>query len=79
VGVLSYCQHQQGVARSQRKTSNRKRRHVSVIIGTEELLTNIIFLIDICLFNICFKFNISSNTQHYNNIFINSLGSQNIL
>ena len=47
-----------------------KRRHVNVTIGTEELLTNVIFLTDICLFNICFNFNISSSTQHYNNIFI---------
>jgi len=48
-------QHQQGIARSQRKTSNNKGRHVDVIIGTEQLLTNIVFLIDICLFNICFN------------------------
>jgi len=33
-------QHQQGIARSQRKTSYRKRRHVNMIISTEELLTN---------------------------------------
>jgi len=30
---------------------NSKRKHINVTIGTEEFLTNIIFLIDICLFN----------------------------
>jgi hypothetical protein len=58
---------------------NSKRRHINVIIGTEEFLTNIIFLIDICLFNICFKLNIWLSTQHYNTTFVNSLGSQNVL
>jgi hypothetical protein len=51
----------------------------NVIIGNEELLTNIIFLNDFCPFSICFNFNISSSTQHYNNMFINRLGSQNVL
>jgi hypothetical protein len=53
--------------------------HINVIIGTEEFLTNIIFLINICLFNICFNLNISVSTQHYNTTYVNSSGSQNVL
>jgi hypothetical protein len=53
--------------------------HISVITGTEEILSNIIFLINICLFNICFNLDVSISTQRYNTTFVKSLGSQNVL